>query len=301
MDLLASGGVIPVDKPTGPTSHDVVAVARRTLGTPRIGHTGTLDPLATGLLLLCVGPATRLVQFLTGLPKEYVARVRLGVRTTTDDSEGDVEATSEGWRELDQGTVQAALGALRGRSWQTPPRFSAKKIGGEAAHYRARRGETVALAPVEVDVLDLELLEWQSPDLELRVRCSSGTYVRALARDLGEALSAGAHLSALRRTAVGEFRVESALPIAALSDPSLVEQAWITPAGAVAHLPWVEVGPADAARLSQGQAVAVAVTEANSPPPDGPVAVLKGRVLVAVAEREGERLRPRKVFPAMTP
>ena len=234
--------------------------------------------MATGLLLLCVGPATRLVQFLTGLPKEYVARVRLGVRTTTDDSDGDVEATSEGWRELDQGTVQAALGALRGRSWQTPPRFSAKKIGGEAAHYRARRGETVALAPVEVDVLDLELLEWQPPDLELRVRCSSGTYVRALARDLGEALSAGAHLSALRRTAVGEFRVESALPIAALSDPSLVEQAWITPAGAVAHLPWVEVGPADAARLSQGQAVAVAVTEANSPPPDGPVAVLKGRV-----------------------
>ena len=300
MDLLASGGVIPVDKPTGPTSHDVVAVARRTLGTPRVGHTGTLDPLATGLLLLCVGPATRLVQFLTGLPKDYVARVRLGVRTTTDDSEGEVEATSEGWRELDPGTVQAALGALRGRSWQTPPRFSAKKIGGEAAHYRARRGETVALAPVEVDVLDLELLEWQPPDLELRVCCSSGTYVRALARDLGEALGTGAHLSALRRTAIGEFRVEGALPAAALSDPSLVEQAWITPAAALAHLPWVEVGPADAARLSQGQTVAVAVTEANSPPPDGPVAVLKGRSLVAVAEREGERLHPRKVFPAAT-
>jgi tRNA pseudouridine55 synthase len=241
-----------------------------------------------------------LVQFLTGLPKEYVARVRLGMRTTTDDSDGDVEATSEGWREIDQGTVQAALGDLRGRSWQTPPRFSAKKIDGEAAHYRARRGETVALAPVEVDVLDLELLEWKLPDLELRVRCSAGTYVRALARDLGEALGTGAHLSALRRTAIGDFRVDGALPTAALSDPSLVEQAWITPAAAVAHLPWVEVGPADAARLSQGQAVAVAVTEANSPPSDGLVAVLKGRSLVAVAEREGERIRPRKVFPAMT-
>ena len=300
MELLVSGGVIPVDKPTGPTSHDVVAVARRNLGTPRVGHTGTLDPLATGLLLLCVGPATRLVQFLTGLPKEYVARVRLGMRTTTDDSDGDVEATSEGWREIDQGTVQTALGDLRGRSWQTPPRFSAKKIDGEAAHYRARRGETVALAPVEVDVLDLELLEWKLPDLELRVRCSAGTYVRALARDLGEALGTGAHLSALRRTAIGDFRVDGALPTAALSDPSLVEQAWITPAAAVAHLPWVEVGPADAARLSQGQAVAVAVTEANSPPSDGLVAVLKGRSLVAVAEREGERILPRKVFPAMT-
>ena len=298
-DLLTSGGVIPVDKPTGPTSHDVVAVARRALGTPRVGHTGTLDPLATGLLLLCVGPATRLVQFLIGLPKDYVARVRLGVRTTTDDPEGDVEATSEGWRELDPGTLDAALGALRGQSWQTPPRFSAKKIGGEAAHYRARRGETVALAPVEVDVLDLELLEWQPPDLELRVRCSSGTYVRALARDLGEALGTGAHLSALRRTAIGKFRVEGAVPPAALCDPSLVERAWITPAAAVAHLPWVEVGPEDVARLSQGQAVTVAVPAASGTPPYGPVAVLRGRALVAVAEREGERLRPRKVFPAI--
>ena len=300
MDLLASGGLIPVDKPTGPTSHDVVAVARRALGTPRVGHTGTLDPLATGLLLLCVGPATRLVQFLTGLPKDYLARVRLGERTTTDDSGGDVEATSEAWRELDPGTVEAALGALRGRSWQTPPRFSAKKIGGEAAHYRARRGEPVALAPVEVDVLDLELLEWQPPDLELRVRCSSGTYVRALARDLGEALGTGAHMSALRRTAIGEFRLEGALPSTALGEPSRVKQAWITPAAAVAHLPWVEVGPADAARLSQGQAVAVAVAEAGGSPPDGPVAVLKDRSLVAVAEWEGERLRPRKIFPAIT-
>ena len=278
----------------------MVAVARRALGTPRVGHTGTLDPLATGLLLLCVGPATRLVQFLTGLPKDYVARVRLGVRTTTDDSEGDVEATSEGWRELDPATVHAALGALRGRSWQTPPRFSAKKIDGEAAHYRARRGEAVALVPVEVDVLDLELLEWQPPDLTLRVHCSSGTYVRALARDLGEALGTGAHLSALRRTAIGEFRVEGALPTAALGEPSLVEQVWITSATAVAHLPWVEVGPADAARLSHGQAIDVAVTEENSSPTDGPIAVLKGRALVAVAEREGERLHPRKVFPAVT-
>jgi len=211
-----------------------------------------------------------------------------------------VEATSEGWRDLDPGTLDAALGVFRGRTWQTPPRFSAKKIGGEAAHYRARRGEAVALAPVEVDVLDLELLEWQPPDLEIRVCCSSGTYVRALARDLGEALGTGAHLSALRRTAIGKFRVDGALPPTALGDPSRVEQVWITPAAAVAHLPRVEVGPADAARLFHGQVVAVAVTEASSPPPDGLVVVLKGQELVAVAEREGECLRPRKVFPATT-
>lgn len=299
MDLRTSGGVILVDKPAGPTSHDVVAVARRVLGTPRVGHAGTLDPLATGLLLLCVGPTTRLVQFLIGLPKDYLARVRLGVRTTTDDPEGDVEATSEGWRELDPGTLDAALSALRGRTWQTPPRFSAKKIGGVAAHYRARRGEAVALAPVEVDVLDLELLEWQPPDLELRVCCSSGTYVRALARDLGEALGTGAHLSALRRTAIGKFRVEEAVTLAGLGDPSLVERACMTPAAAVAHLPWVEVGPEDAVRLSQGQAVAFVGPMASSPLPDGPVAVLSGRTLIAVAEREGGRLRPRKVFPVM--
>jgi tRNA pseudouridine55 synthase len=299
MDLLTAGGVIPVDKPTGPTSHDVVAVARRLLGTPRVGHTGTLDPLATGLLLLCVGPTTRLVQFLVGLPKDYLARVRLGVRTTTDDPEGDVEATSEGWRDLDPGTLDAALGVFRGRTWQTPPRFSAKKIGGEAAHYRARRGEAVALAPVEVDVLDLELLEWQPPDLEIRVCCSSGTYVRALARDLGEVLGTGAHLSALRRTAIGKFRVEGAVTLAGLGDPSLVERACITPAAAVAHLPRVEVGPEDAVRLSQGQAVAFVGPVASSPLPDSPVAVLSGRRLVAVAEREGERLRPRKVFPVV--
>ena len=300
MDLTTSGGVIPVDKPAGPTSHDVVAVARRLLGTPRVGHTGTLDPMATGLLLLCVGPATRLVQFLTGLPKDSEASVRLGVSTVTDDAEGDVEATSDSWRELAPGAVDDALDALRGRSWQVPPQFSAKKIGGEAAHYRARRGESVELAPVEVDVLELDLLEWQPPELQLRVRCSAGTYVRALARDLGEALGTGAHLTALRRTAIGDFSVEGALVTEALGEPSLVERAWISPADALAHLPRVEVRSDDAVRLSQGQVVAAADTGAGGPPQDGLVAILKERVLVAVAEREGERLRPRKVFPAPT-
>ena len=276
----------------------MVAVARRALGTPRVGHTGTLDPLATGLLLLCVGPATRLVEFLIGLPKHYLARVRLGVRTTTDDTEGEVEATSERWRELDQGEIDASLAALRGQTWQTPPRYSAKKIRGEAAHYRARRGETVALAPVEVDVFELELLAWQPPDLELRVRCSSGTYVRALARDLGEALGTGAHLSALRRTAVGEFLVDGAVPAGGLDDPALVERAWVTPAAALAHLPQVEVGPEDADRLSHGRAVTLAAPAAGSPSGCDLVAVLNGPALVAVAEREGERLRPRKVFSA---
>jgi tRNA pseudouridine55 synthase len=293
-DLPAAGGVVPVDKPAGPTSHDVVAAARRALGTRRVGHTGTLDPFATGLLLLCVGPATRLAQFLTGLIKRYVAEVRLGVRTSTDDPEGEIEGTSDAWRGLARDDVERVLDAFRGRVLQTPPRYSAKKVGGESAHYRTRRGEDVGLAPVEVEVHALELSVWSPPDLELRVACSAGTYVRALARDVGDALGVGAHLTALRRTAIGSFTVDRALSIDALFEPDAVRRAWITPAAALEHLPAVHVGPEDAARLAQGQAVPI--TEATTGAPGGAVAVLSNRELVAVAAREGDRLRPRKVF-----
>ena len=292
MELPSAGGLVPVDKPAGPTSHDVVALARRALGTARIGHTGTLDPFATGLLLLCVGPATRLVEFMVGLPKEYVARVRLGVRTTTDDPEGEVEAVSDAWRALTRADVERAVDGLTGRQAQTPPRFSAKKVAGEAAHYRARRGESVTLAPVEIDVHELAILAWDPPDLELGVSCSSGTYVRALARDLGEALGAGAHLTGLRRTAIGDFRVEGALAASALDDADAVARAWISPARALAHLAAVEVGAEAAGRIAHGQVVAVADRGAV----DGLVAVMSAGELVAVAERAGERLRPRKVF-----
>ena len=298
MDLPAAGGILLVDKPAGPTSHDVVARARRALGTPRVGHTGTLDPFATGLLVLCIGPATRLVEFLVGLPKDYLARVRLGIRTTTDDPEGEVEATSESWRGLEREDALAGLEPLRGRSVQTPPRFSAKKIAGEAAHYRARRGETVVLEPVEINVLALDLLDWSPPELELRVRCSSGTYIRALARDLGERLGTGAHLSALRRTAVGDFGLVGAITADEMEDPDRVARGWITPAAALGHLPHVEVGPEDAARLAHGQMIPLASASAESEVVDGPVVVFSASQLVAVVEREGDHLRPRKVFQA---
>jgi tRNA pseudouridine55 synthase len=298
-ELPAAGGVIPVDKPAGPTSHDIVAIARRSLGTRRVGHTGTLDPFATGLLLLCVGPATRLVEFLTGLPKTYQARVRLGVTTTTDDPEGEVVASSESWRDLQAADVERALAPLRGPILQTPPRFSAKKIAGEAAHYRARRGEDVELAPAEVEVFRLDLVGWDPPHLDLEVLCSSGTYVRALARDLGEALGTGAHLETLRRTAVGNFGVEAALRVEQLADPAAVAGAWVTPAAALAHLPRVEVGVDQVARLAHGEAVAM--EPSSEVAADGPVAVVSDRELVAVASREGDRLRPRKVFVGVAP
>ena len=294
MELPRGGGVVPMDKPHGPTSHDIVAAARRALGTRRIGHTGTLDPLATGLLLLCVGQATRLVEFLTVLPKSYRARARLGVRTATDDSEGQVETVSEAWRALTREHAERALAAFRGSILQIPPRFSAKKVGGEAAHYRARRGEPVALAPTAVEVRRLELVGWEPPEMELDVLCSSGTYVRALARDLGEALGTGAHLVRLRRTAVGPFTVATALAVADLANRDAVRQAWLTPAAALAHLPCVVVGAEEAERLARGQAVTAPRTADALE--SGPLAVLRDRELIAVAERRGDRLSPRKVF-----
>ncbi len=297
MDLPPSGGLLLVDKPAGPTSHDVVAAARRALGTRRVGHTGTLDPFATGLLVLCVGRATRLVEFVTGLPKRYLATVRLGERTTTDDLDGEVEAASDAWRALGRAGVESALASFRGPMRQVPPRYSAKKVAGEAAHYRARRGENVALAPVAVEVLSLELVRWEPPEIDLDVRCSAGTYVRALARDLGETLGTGAHLVALRRTEVGSLRAEAALDPERLGEPDVVRDAWIAPLAALVHLPRIQVGPEDASRLALGQSVLLP-SEAPVPVPalGTPLAVAWGEELVAVAERAGDQLQPRKVF-----
>lgn len=293
MKVPPRGGVLPVDKPVGPTSHDVVARARRVLGTRRVGHTGTLDPFASGLLLLVVDAATRLSPYLTGMDKRYRAEVRLGVGTDSHDRDGAVVSESEAWREVDRGAVETALAGLRGEISQRPPVYSAKKVGGESAHRRARRGEVVDLAPVAVTVHSLELLGFELPLVELEVHCSSGTYVRALARELGEALGMGAHLTALRRTAVGSFSVDDAITIDRLDGNAPAP--WITADEALerAGLPGVEVDAADVRRLVQGQAVtagprhdveAVAVRDADG--------------LVAIARSSEGRLHPRKVFRA---
>lgn len=286
-------GVLPVDKPAGPTSHDVVQAARRTLGVRRIGHTGTLDPFASGLLLLCVGASTRIAEYLLALDKTYEAVARLGVVTDTDDSEGAVVAEAEPGRlaSLKRGRVDNALAALRGTIRQVPPRYSAKKLRGVPMHRRARRGEDVVAEPHTVTVHELELTAWDPPSCGLRVRCSSGTYVRALARDLGEALGVGAHLTALRRTAIGSFAVEAALPPAALEDPARVAEALIDPVRALAHLPLVHVGDAEARRLMHGQRVALEGMEAH-----GTVVVSREGALLAIAEGEGGVLVPSKVF-----
>lgn len=289
----ARGAVLPVDKPVGPTSHDAVAAVRRALRTRQVGHTGTLDPFASGLLLVCVGPATRLAEYLTPLPKTYRATVRLGEATDTDDHTGEVVSRSDGWRDLREDEVRAALARQVGTILQLPPRYSAKKVGGERLYAAARRGEEVERTPARVTVHRLDVLSVALPEVEIEVECSSGTYIRAIARDAGEALGVGGHLAALRRTRIGEHAVEAAVPLDALDDAERVEAALIEPARAVAHLPRLVVDAEGARALSHGRAV----PGAPGLPEGDPLAVLSGEgALLAVGERTGEVVRPRKVF-----
>lgn len=292
-ELAARGGVLPVDKPVGPTSHDAVAAVRRALRTRQVGHTGTLDPFASGLLLVCFGPATRLAEYLTPLPKTYRAVMRLGEATDTDDRTGEVLARSDVWRDLTEDRVRAALERQVGEIEQLPPRFSAKKVGGERMYAAARRGEEVERRPSRVTIYRIEVLDVRLPEVEFEVECGSGTYIRAIARDAGEALGVGGHLAELRRTRMGAHSVEGAVPLDALGDAERVVAAVLSPADAVSHLPRVEVDEAGAAALGHGRAL-----PASADAPAGvPLALVgAGGALLAIAERTGDRVQPRKVL-----
>jgi tRNA pseudouridine55 synthase len=202
--------VLAIDKPEGWTSHDIVALVRGVLGTRRVGHGGTLDPQATGLLPLLVGNATKFADRLHEATKVYDALVRFGTETATDDREGAVTRASE-VPALSTDTIEPALVALRGVITQVPPQYAALKVAGRPAYARARRGETVALAARSVQVFRLDVIAIAPPDVRLYVVCSSGTYVRSIARDLGRALGSAAHLAALRRLAVGALEARDAL------------------------------------------------------------------------------------------
>jgi len=204
-------GLVPVDKPAGWTSHDVVARLRTVLRVSRAGHAGTLDPDATGVLLVTVGQATRLFPFLSKQDKVYRGTMRLGFSTETHDASG--RPTTEETKDLPGiQEVEAAVRTFQGRIMQTPPSFSAKKVHGRPAHRLVRASREVVLAPVEVTIHAFRMLDYQPPRLEFEVSCSSGTYVRTLAHDLGNALGCGGHLERLVRTAVGTYRLESCLP-----------------------------------------------------------------------------------------
>ncbi len=212
-DPLFTDGVIVINKPSGPTSHDVVAVMRRAVRGRKVGHTGTLDPLASGVLPLVLGKATRLARFLASTEKEYVADIELGVSTTTLDRGGDVvnRATTRGVSDLTRGMIEEAVGAFRGAYLQQPPVYSAKKVEGDRAYDLARRSAPVELQPVEVTAFELDIIEWQDTRLRLRLVCSPGYYVRSLAEALGDRLGTGAHLAGLIRTRSGEFTIENAV------------------------------------------------------------------------------------------
>lgn len=221
-------GVLVVDKPAGPTSHDVVAIVRRALNTPRVGHTGTLDPLATGVLVLVIGRATRLASYLTAVEKEYIAQVRFGAVTATYDAEGAALKT-QGTPPADAAAIADALNGFRGTYLQQPPAFSAKKVAGVRAYRLARTRKPVDIEPVEVTVRTLELRDYTDDVAELRVVCSSGFYVRSLAHDLGVRLGCGAHLHALRRTRVGEFSIDGARPLADIAAAGSEARTWVLP------------------------------------------------------------------------
>lgn len=310
-------GILLVDKPSGPTSHDTVARARRALAERRIGHAGTLDPFATGLLVLCVGAATRLAEYFHLLPKAYEAELRLGVETETHDPEGRPTESSEAWRDLGADEFRGALAAHTGPLEQRPPAYSAKRVDGGRAHRAARRGERVELDPVTVHVHRLELLAFEPPRVRVGAVVSTGTYLRALARDLGRHLGCLAHLTELRRTAVGPFDATDALPAdrleAGAGSELLVEGAgtwWLSPAEALGWLPTRSLDDDEAARIRTGRRIRAGELtgpgggreDAPATPAareDLPVVLLYGERLLAVATPDDGRLQPRKVFPGV--
>ena len=286
-----SNFVLPVDKPVGPTSHDVVARARRALGEKRVGHTGTLDPFASGLLLLCVGRATRLAEFLSGLDKTYIADVMLDAFTDTDDRTGQRITETDAWRLIDEARVREALAHFTGTISQVPPAYSAKKVQGERSYRAARRGEELELQPVQVTIHSLRLLHYAPPLVRVEVDCSSGTYIRALARDIGAFLGTGGYLLELRRTRVGEFGVERAVTLERLEDPDAVSAHAIRPLDALRHIPRVDVDAVTVDRLRHGQRVPI-----EQPVEEGTVAVASDNELIAIATMKDGVLHPRKVF-----
>lgn len=258
------GGVLNVDKPAGWTSHDVVGRVRRLAGLRQVGHAGTLDPMATGVLVLCLGRATRLLEYLSGQPKTYLAEITLGAATDTYDAEGEV-TDRQPVPPLTLAQITQALDAFRGPIMQRPPAYSALKRDGVALYKRARAGEQIEVEPRPVTVYELDLIAFDGHAIRLNIRCGAGTYVRSIAHDLGQALGCGGHLSALRRTAVAGFTAENAASLELLAEPGALGQALLPADAAVAHLARVDVAAAEAIRLLHGQAIPAAPNQPASP------------------------------------
>ncbi len=285
-------GLLVIDKPSGVTSHDVVQCVRRWAGQRRVGHLGTLDPLATGVLPVALGEATKLSQLLTLGQKGYRGVIRLGTETTTYDPEGEVVASSDGpWPDAE--TLEKGLDHFRGEIEQVPPPYSAVKRDGQAAYRRARRGEDVVLEPRPVTFYELELLRYDPPDLEVDVLCSAGTYLRSLAHDLGLALGTFAHLASLGRTRSGPFTLDQAIPLDALDE---LDPSRLIPMAAATALPSFEVDARTARRVGRG--VQMGRHDVKGAPAEGTLQLVHRGGLVALLEatRGLPQLRTIRVF-----
>lgn len=311
-------GFLNIDKPAGMTSHDVVAQIRRAARQKRVGHAGTLDPAATGVLVVALGNATRLIEYVQdSTSKRYLATLHLGITTTTDDAEGQVLETAA-VPSLDSAAIERALEPFRGEISQVPPMYSALHHQGRRLHELAREGIVVERAARPVTIEQLDLLDWSSPLLMLDIMCSKGTYIRSLARDLGEALGCGAHLQALRRTAVGTFLIEDAVPLDDLIGepddkeirregdketsvnrsislspalPRSLSQALLPPEIAVADWPAVTLSAEAARQVRNGLALTLEHIDADRARAHGP----DGQLLALLA-RVGTLWKPEKVF-----
>lgn len=293
-------GLLVVDKPAGMTSHDVVAHVRRLCGQRQVGHAGTLDPLATGVLILCLGRATRLSEYLQAHPKRYQATLRLGETTDTFDADGQVVRQAP-VPPLTSAELSDYLQRFRGVIQQRPPAFSAVKCSGVPAYRRARRGEAIDLPARTVQIAELRLLEWSSPHLRLEIVCSAGTYIRSLAHDLGEAIGCGAHVVALRRLASGPFTVADAITWSELEKgaPEAWQKRILPLAAAVADLPAARLDEQMLRAVAHGQAIVIPALSEVDPSTEGIAAGLTTTGdLAAILRYDVERQawRPEKVF-----
>ncbi|WP_083586925.1 tRNA pseudouridine(55) synthase TruB [Agrococcus sp. Marseille-P2731] len=290
---IAPDGILLVDKPRGITSHTAVSRARRALGTRKVGHAGTLDPMATGLLILGIGPSTRLLTHMVGLDKTYTATIALGSATSTDDAEGEETSRADA-SHLTSDDLAAPMARLTGDIEQVPSSVSAIKVDGERAYARVRAGEQVELKARPVTVARFDALAFRPgevAEVDVVVDCSSGTYIRALARDLGEALGVGGHLRALRRTRIGPFGIDGA-PLADDLPEAGAADLLLPPAEAAGRiLPVVQLDDERAANLASGRKTASLEGER------GIVAAVHGERLIGIARVSGNRLLPVTNFP----
>lgn len=296
----AISGVLVVDKPVGMTSHDVVEAIRRGTGIRRAGHTGTLDPRASGVLVILIGPAVRLSEYVSASDKRYQAIIRLGSSTDTFDADGKFVRSDQPVNVTEE-QFETILKQFEGEIEQTPPPYSAVKVGGRRAYDLARQGEEVELAPRKIQVHHLEVLEWAPPEVVVDVHCSSGTYVRSLANDMGNALGTGAYLVGLRRTKSGRFSLRDATPLRRLQEAFTAGdwyQYLIPAAEALTDVPAVELNPDDVEEVRHGHRVKAV---SGAPQPDlvrgvSAAGELIALMLPATGEDGSAEWQPKKVF-----